>query len=74
MQPNNTVGRAVCVGLGRGEQRRNPVGVGDVLRERTQGSLALLRQKHFGGQATLGWRTQSLWDWNPGLLSRGPQP
>ncbi len=28
----------------------------------TQGSLALLRQKHYGGQATLGWRTQSLWD------------
>jgi len=28
----------------------------------TQGSLAPLRQKHFGGQATLGWRSESLWD------------
>jgi len=27
----------------------------------TQGSLALLR-KAYGGQATLGWRMQSLWD------------
>ena len=34
----------------------------------TQGSLALLRQKHFGGQATLGWRAQSRWDCR--LLSR----
>src|SRR6266568_672727 len=47
-------GRTVRVGLRRGEQRRNPVGVGDVLRARTQGSSFL---------ATLGWRTQSLWDW-----------
>jgi len=28
----------------------------------TQGSLALLR-KAYGGQANLGWRTQSRWDW-----------
>src|SRR5258706_1013917 len=41
-------------GLGRGEQRRNPVGVDGVLRMRTRGSSCL---------ATLGWRTQSLWDW-----------
>ena len=34
-------------GLGRGEQRRNPVGVDGVLRMRTQGSSCL---------ATLGWR------------------
>jgi hypothetical protein len=28
----------------------------------TQGSLPLLRQKHFGGQATLGFVAESLWD------------
>ena len=28
----------------------------------SQGSLALLRRKHFGGQATLGFVAQSLWD------------
>jgi len=28
----------------------------------SQGSLALLRQKHFGGQATLGFEAESLWD------------
>ena len=39
-------------GSGRGE-RRNPVGVDEILRARTQGSSCL---------ATLGWRTQSLWD------------
>src|SRR5436305_15182489 len=49
--------------LRRGVQRLNPVGVDGVSRQHTQGSLALLRQKHFGGQATLGWRTQSRWDW-----------
>jgi len=32
----------------------------------TQGSPALLRQKHYGAQATLGWRAESLWDsWPP---------
>jgi hypothetical protein len=30
-----------------------------------QGSLALLRQKHYGAQATLGWRAESLWDSSP---------
>ena len=28
----------------------------------TQGSHALLRQKHYGGQATLGFVAESLWD------------
>src|SRR5438132_1455357 len=34
----------------------NPFGVGDVMRELTQGSSFL-------ATPLLGWRTQSLWDW-----------
>ena len=45
----------LSVELERGAQRHNPVGVDDALRMRTQGSSFL---------ATLGWRTQSRWDWN----------
>ena len=38
----------------RDEHGHNPVGVGEVCGRGTQGSSCL---------ATLGWRTQSLWDW-----------
>ena len=38
-----------------------PLGL-TIFRPFTQGSLALLRQKHFGGQATLGFEAQSRWD------------
>src|SRR5882672_2127791 len=43
----------------RGDRRLNPVGVGMILTAISQGSSCL---------ATLGWRTQSLWDWP----KRGP--
>jgi hypothetical protein len=43
-------------------KRRNLFEVDGSMRNFSQGSLALLRQKHYGGQATLGWRPRSLWD------------
>jgi len=43
--------------------RRTPLGLMRFCGRVTQGSLALLRQKHFGGQATLGFEAQSRWDW-----------
>jgi hypothetical protein len=52
---------------GHGKDGRNPVGVGNSRAMFSQGSLALLRQKHFGGQATLGFEAESLWD-SPLLL------
>src|SRR5882672_6650635 len=57
----------LSVGLRRGEQRHNPVGVGDASRMRTRGSSFL---------ATLGWRTQSRWDWNAcnDVMKRTIQP
>jgi outer membrane lipoprotein-sorting protein len=41
---------------------RNPFRVGPPVQLYTQGSLALLRQKHCGGKATLGFAAESLWD------------
>src|SRR5436190_23972559 len=40
---------------------RNSFRVGGFFGASAQGNLALLRRA-FGGRATLGWRTQSLWD------------
>ena len=53
MEPNKVMGRPVCAGFGHGEQRRNPFGVEDILRAKTQGSSFL---------ATLGFEAESLWD------------
>src|SRR5437660_443337 len=55
LQPNNIMPQSffACMGLPRGEQRHNPVGVDEVLRARTQGSSFL---------ATLGFEAESLWD------------